>query len=149
VKPGLVLDIDETSLSNYGFLEPADFSATALVAGALSGTLPAIAPSLDLYDFARDNRVKVFFITGRPPNIHDTTVSNLEAAGFDRGYDLRDSKPLTGGPTTIAYKTGERKQITRRLGVTILANVGDQESDLAGGFAEQAYKLPNPFYFIP
>lgn len=31
-------------------------------------------------------------------------------------------------------------------GYTIVANVGDQESDLAGGRAERAFKLPNPFY---
>jgi hypothetical protein len=28
-------------------------------------------------------------------------------------------------------------------------NIGDQMSDLDGGFAERTYKLPNPFYFIP
>jgi len=28
----------------------------------------------------------------------------------------------------------------------IIANIGDQESDLAGGFAEKTFKLPNPFY---
>jgi len=32
---------------------------------------------------------------------------------------------------------------------TIIVNAGDQESDLAGGYAERAYKLPNPFYYIP
>ena len=32
---------------------------------------------------------------------------------------------------------------------TIIANAGDQESDLAGGFAERAYKLPNQFHYIP
>ena len=32
---------------------------------------------------------------------------------------------------------------------TIIANVGDQWSDLDGGFAERVFKLPNPVYFIP
>ena len=50
--------------------------------------------------------------------------------------------------TTIAYKSRERARIERR-GYTIVANVGDQDSDLAGGHAERAFKLPNPFYFIP
>jgi hypothetical protein len=35
----------------------------------------------------------------------------------------------------------------------IIANLGDQYSDLigddAGDHAERCYKLPNPFYFIP
>src|SRR5204862_321926 len=31
----------------------------------------------------------------------------------------------------------------------IVANIGDQYSDLAGGNADVAYKLANPFYFLP
>ena len=34
-------------------------------------------------------------------------------------------------------------------GYTILLTIGDQESDLAGGFAERGFKLPNPVYFLP
>jgi hypothetical protein len=34
-------------------------------------------------------------------------------------------------------------------GHTIMANVGDQWSDLAGGHAAMDFKVPNPFYFIP
>ena len=33
--------------------------------------------------------------------------------------------------------------------LTIIASVGDQWSDLDGGYAERVFKLPNPFYFIP
>jgi len=36
-----------------------------------------------------------------------------------------------------------------RFGVTIIVNVGDQESDLAGSHAERTFKVPNPFYFVP
>jgi hypothetical protein len=28
-------------------------------------------------------------------------------------------------------------------------NMGDQLSDLEGGYAERTFKLPNPFYWIP
>ena len=31
----------------------------------------------------------------------------------------------------------------------IIATIGDQASDLAGGHAECGFKIPNPFYFIP
>jgi hypothetical protein len=34
-------------------------------------------------------------------------------------------------------------------GHPIIANVGDQWSDLAGGHAAMDFKVPNPFYFIP
>ena len=35
------------------------------------------------------------------------------------------------------------------MGFTILVNVGDQDSDLAGGHAVRPFKLPNPMYYIP
>lgn len=38
-------------------------------------------------------------------------------------------------------KSGERGKIAEE-GYTIIANVGDQESDLSGGYAEWTYKLP-------
>ena len=35
------------------------------------------------------------------------------------------------------------------MGYRIVVNMGDQPSDLAGGYAEKAVLLPNPFYRIP
>jgi len=35
------------------------------------------------------------------------------------------------------------------VGYRIVVNMGDQPSDLAGGHAEKAVLLPNPFYRIP
>ena len=34
-------------------------------------------------------------------------------------------------------------------GRVIIANLGDQDSDLTGGYAERTFKLPDPFYFTP
>ena len=50
--------------------------------------------------------------------------------------------------TTVDYKSGARKAIEDQ-GYRIVANVGDQYSDLAGGHSGVAFKLPNPFYFLP
>ncbi len=142
-----MLDIDETSLSNYEGLNAANFSQAGLVPGAVSGNDPVIAPTLDLYRFARGKDVAAFFITGRPDAVRTPTESNLQAAGFDQGYTLT-TKP-SGAPPTIEYKSGERARIEDELGYTIVVNVGDQDSDLAGGHARKAFKLPNPMYFIP
>jgi acid phosphatase len=46
------------------------------------------------------------------------------------------------------FKAPQRAQIEQQ-GYTIIANLGDQPSDLAGGFAERTFQLPNPFYRIP
>ena len=146
-KPAVVLDIDETSLSNYSLLAAAAFAdapATLTLAGLLASS-PAIKPTLGLYRYARVNGIAVFFITGRPAAINSLTESNLKSAGYDKGWDGLMNKTSDKG--TMAFKSGARAEIEKK-GYTIVANVGDQESDLAGGHAEEAFKLPNPFYFI-
>ena len=40
-------------------------------------------------------------------------------------------------------------QIRPPPGFTIILSVGDQESDLKGGYAERTFKLPNPVYYLP
>ncbi len=49
---------------------------------------------------------------------------------------------------TIQYKSGTRAYI-ESLGYKIVADFGDQFSDLKGGFADKTFKLPNPNYFLP
>jgi predicted secreted acid phosphatase len=50
--------------------------------------------------------------------------------------------------TTIQYKSLTRQHI-ESLGYDIVANFGDQYSDLIGGSADRAIKLPNPTYYLP
>jgi hypothetical protein len=57
-------------------------------------------------------------------------------------------KPPGTTLTTVAYKSGARAAIEQQ-GYRIIASVGDQYSDLAGGHEDKAFKLPNPFYFLP
>jgi predicted secreted acid phosphatase len=49
---------------------------------------------------------------------------------------------------TIQYKSGTRAYIESQ-GYTIVANFGDQYSDLLGGFAVKTFKMPNPNYYLP
>ncbi len=46
------------------------------------------------------------------------------------------------------FKAPERRKLTEE-GYTILLSIGDQQSDLSGGYAERTFKLPNPVYFLP
>jgi predicted secreted acid phosphatase len=46
------------------------------------------------------------------------------------------------------FKATKRSEIVEQ-GYTIVLNMGDQLSDLEGGYAERTFKLPNPFYWIP
>jgi acid phosphatase len=55
---------------------------------------------------------------------------------------------ISSGPVST-FKTYSRVDIEKRFGVAIIANVGDQMSDLIGEHAERTFKVPNPFYYIP
>ena len=46
------------------------------------------------------------------------------------------------------FKAPARRNIAQQ-GYTIVLTVGDQASDLAGGYAERTFKLPNPVYYLP
>ncbi len=61
---------------------------------------------------------------------------------------IQPSKLGPVDPSLVPFKSGERKKI-EQSGYFIIANIGDQQSDLEGGFAKCRFKLPDPFYFIP
>jgi predicted secreted acid phosphatase len=147
LKLAIVLDIDETSLSNYEQLNLNNFgnAGAALATAAIAGNSPAIGPTLDLYRQARAAGISVFAITGRPSAIQPQTSSNLNNAGYT---DLAGIFFKPGADPVIPFKSGQRAALEGQ-GYRIVANVGDQESDLAGGHADRSFKLPNPFYFIP
>jgi hypothetical protein len=48
----------------------------------------------------------------------------------------------------VDFKAPERRKISEQ-GYTIVLSLGDQDSDLEGGYAERTFKLPNPVYFLP
>lgn len=146
-RPALVLDIDETSLSNYRHIASLDFGYiprlwTEWVAAAEA---PPIQPTLELYRWARAQGIAVIFITGRTEMERAATEKNLRAAGYDSWAELC----LKPNPKMLNsdFKVSERKRLIGE-GYRILANVGDQMSDLERGYAEAVFKLPNPLYFV-
>jgi hypothetical protein len=48
---------------------------------------------------------------------------------------------------TVTYKSGARKEVMQK-GYIIIANIGDQHSDLESGYGERHFKLPNPMYYV-
>ena len=108
----------------------------------------AIAPALALYQFARENNVAVFFITGRPERTREATERNLREVGYTE-WTKTVLKPNEMKVSSAAdYKGPVRCELIAQ-GYNIVVNIGDQPSDLAGGCAEKTFLLPNPFYRIP
>jgi acid phosphatase len=172
-KPAIVLDIDETSLSNWTRIKRDDFAyipngscdlskqgeACGDIAWQQSGLAPALPPALDLVKFAKCSsqpagttctRVAVFFVTGRTQSAEAQkwTETNLTNAGYRDWDGLYMRDPASHGQPVSEHKIKARIDIESK-GFTIIANIGDQESDLVGDHAERKFKVPNPFYFIP
>jgi hypothetical protein len=170
-KLALVLDIDETSLSNWEEMKANDFGliedgpcslgkpdadgwrVPQSPCGFNAWILASDAKPLDtvrLFRAARASNIAVFFITGRKDDdkhgVRDATTENLRKAGYSDWAELI-LEPGDYKSTVEQFKTEKRKEVSAH-GYTIIANVGDQYSDLDGGYAEKVFKLPNPFYFV-
>jgi len=145
--PAIVLDIDDTSLSSYRCMKAVNFErAKADCVGP--GKMPAIRQTRSLYRYAVRHHVRVFFITGRRTSSREITIANLHRAGYSGRLHVK-LRPVKEAPGTHdGWKARTRARIVNR-GYRIIANVGDQRSDLDGGSALRTFKLPNPMYVIP
>ena len=158
-KPAIVLDIDETSLSNWpayrlnGWVRITNGGCDlqqgpcGLRAWQALGQSKAIAPTLALARHARELGMAVFFITGRPANLRQATERNLKDEGYEwTGVILQPEGAQFA--SAVDFKAPERRKLTEQ-GYTIVLSMGDQQSDLTGGYAERTFKLPNPVYYLP
>lgn len=151
-KPAIVFDVDETLLSNYEYLDKqVDFAYQKQLNVAnehLRNDLPPLTPVVDLCRYALNHQVSVFIITGRFERRKSATEANLKKIGCEGYRDIYFRETSEEILPAADYKTAERKVITDE-GYQILVNIGDQESDLRGGYAEKTFKLPNDMYLIP
>jgi acid phosphatase len=154
-RPAIVLDIDETSLAykvnGWTRIVNGECNLEAgpcgLRAWQASARSQALKPTLDLALRSKALGVSVFFITGRPPGLREATEKNLRDAGY-AWDEVILLPPNVTFASAVDFKAPERKKIADR-GYTILLTMGDQQSDLSGGYAERTFKLPNPVYFLP
>jgi predicted secreted acid phosphatase len=140
---------------------------------------PAVPGMLDMVKKAANEGYAIIFITGRPATQEAATLGNLtsDGVGVDAGYPaptkLVDgegglfTKPAVadypdylktacaaelsvpdGSCSTIHYKSATRAHI-ESLGYDIVADFGDQYSDLTGGYTDKTFKMPNPNYYLP
>nr|WP_226905556.1 HAD family acid phosphatase [Legionella antarctica] len=149
-KLALVLDIDETSLSNYDKMVKHGFTGTRaeIHREILGADSPVIKPMLALYQDAIKHGVNVFFVTGRGESERAATKRNLMKAGYKNWAGLYVRPDKYSSPSIIPFKSQTRAMISKQ-GFTIIASIGDQFSDIHGGYAKKGFKLPNPYYYLP
>jgi predicted secreted acid phosphatase len=128
---------------------------------------PSTPGMVDLVAAVRASGCTVIGLTGRNDTQKAATLGNLAKVGYKgstpplyftkwRSGTVPADRPwLAGTPcadgvcTTIEYKSLTRKHVTDDLGYDVVANFGDQFSDLIGGYADRQVKLPNPTYYLP
>jgi predicted secreted acid phosphatase len=166
-RPAIVFDADDTTLWTYD-MEVADmkfvFNPTRQDYWVQNRLFPATPGMVDLVNAVGEAGCTVVGLTGRNTNQRAATLANLADVGYTQFTDgnyytkwvsgtpmpdyLVGFCPATGSCPTIQYKSGTRAHV-EGLGYTIIANFGDQFSDLKGGYADRAMKLPNPTYYLP
>jgi phosphoserine phosphatase len=147
-----VFDMDDTLESWYAYYASpgvnwvADQAAEEKVMEACGN--PAIAPTVALLRYARSRGVAVAIITGRRDTQISFTAACLDRLGVGgyRALVLRD--PANYQTTAATFKAQARRRLERQ-GWRIAISVGDQVSDMSGGYADAGFLLPNPMYFIP
>jgi predicted secreted acid phosphatase len=164
-RPAIVFDADDTTLWTYDMEDGAmhfNFDPTLQNEWVQDQRFPATPSMVDFVNRAKQKGFAIFGLTGRSDTQEDATLGNLSKVGytpFDNAnfftkWSGTNPKPsyvtcATSTCTTAEYKAGTRKHIEKDLGYDIVLNVGDQWSDLQGGYADKALKLPNPTYFLP
>jgi hypothetical protein len=176
-KKAILLDVDDTALATWNYEVASNWAYNPTTNGqyVTEQRFPAVPGMVRLVQAAKAKGYAVFFLTGRGAAQEQATLGNLTAdqVGVDAGYP-QPTDPDGTGPedglytkpaqadypsyltarcgadacTTIEYKSATRKHI-ESLGYDIVANLGDQWSDLKGGAADKAFKLPNPNYYLP
>jgi acid phosphatase class B len=144
----VVFDLDETLLFNWPHIGAMDFGyvESAWDRWVEEANAPAIEPVREVYRTARRLGLEVVFLTGRRESQRESTVRNLRAIECG-DFAVLICKASNDRTSAAQYKTAARQRLVEE-GRTIVANLGDQESDLAGGYAERVFKLPNAIYRI-
>jgi predicted secreted acid phosphatase len=176
--PAIVLDVDDTTLLTWNYEIASNWAYNPVTnAEYVTGQkFPPVPGMVSMVTWAADHGIAIFYLTGRPDTQEAATLGNLtnDGIGVDAGYpapttlpngeDGLFTKPAVndypaylqracaadpgGKCTTVHYKAATRAHIQSQ-GYDILANFGDQYSDLKGGYADRRFKMPNPNYFLP
>jgi predicted secreted acid phosphatase len=173
----VVFDVDSTLLSDYANEEEMNFnySADTNARWVNGGLFPAVPGMPALLAKIKANGYELYAITGRPASQEAATVANLTKVGYtdngtptgtplfsDGTIDNVYTKDTANQPwvdctldgnsacSTVEYKAGTRRHLEEATpSLDVVLNVGDQWSDLEGGYADATVKIPNPSYFLP
>lgn len=145
----VVFDIDDTLLWSYYDMKKIQFGYVPKLfhEWVIKAESPAVPQMKRLYDFFVSRGCTIILLTGRRYNEREATLENLRKEGFTK-VDLlitRGEDELT--ISALEYKSKHRKLLEQQ-GYQIIATIGDQYSDLEGGYANYQVKIPNYTYIV-
>jgi len=145
----VIFDIDDTVLSDYADEKSISFGYVPKLSHEwiLRADAPAIPETKRLYDYLVKRGFTIIFLTGRKYHEYDATIKNLSLQGFTHIDKLIVRQPDELSLTAEQFKVARRKKLSSD-GYRIVGCVGDQWSDLVGGYTGYKVKLPNVRYCI-
>ena len=148
----VIFDVDDTLLWSYYEMKRIQFGYTVRDnhEWVLKADAPVVPHVKQLYDYAVDRGCQIILITGRREDEREATIKNLKKDGFNKIDMLlmpsKEEKCATKGHV-LEFKTRQR-QLLEEKGYTIVATIGDQYSDLVGGYTDYKIKIPNYTYIL-
>ena len=163
-RPAVVFDADDTTLWTYDMEDAAmafNFDP-ALQDEWVQGKKFIPVPGMKrVVKAAKSGGCKVIGLTGRGADQRKATLQNLRKYYgdafrskyyFTKWADGKQPAYITceveDECTRVEFKSQTREHAEEKFGVKIIANFGDQFSDLLGGNGKPV-KLPNPTYYLP
>lgn len=143
-----VFDVDETALSNmeYELKYNFGFEQKSWDEWVMQGKAPSIPGVRRLYDSLIARNIKIIFLSGRSVEQFEITMQNLKEQGYFKFDTLICKSQIYKGKKAIEFKSAVRKDLSKKY--KIIGSVGDQWSDLEGGWTIIKIKLPNYMYFL-
>lgn len=166
--PAIILDIDETVLSNAAFTEGQietgqGFSPELWKRWEQSRSAPAIPGVVRFIDHATDHGVAIYYVTNRAADAEADTIANLRAEGLPVAADGSNLWLKGEQPDWVSDKTSRRAELAEKFRIILL--IGDDFNDFTTGVKnvsiEERYAvmernrsrigrqwivLPNPLY---
>lgn len=156
----VVLDVDETALDNRPFYRDPQRIYYRKPGGeswwerwdrwVAQASAPANAEVKALVDWLEQKKVPYAFVTGRIHKQHKPTQDNLRQAGYLGKHCVGlTCKPDTWWiGTTQSNKKIIRDNLEKKLGLPVMASVGDMAPDMTGD-PQKDFLLSTSFFYPP
>jgi len=147
-KPTVVFDIDDTLVSFYPYYNEVQtdwrYNKETFREFWSQCKPPPIEPIKTLYNELVAQGIPIVLISGREATLKEETLTCLAKDGYPAPSAMYLRNPDQKQPAA-ELKAEYRAQIEKQ-GNVIVANIGDQQADIAGGHQRKAFLVPNPMY---